>query len=142
MSEFKEEFKLKSNQENKKIIETAVSAALCDELGENIDSILLFGSFADNSFNPHSDIDICAVFKKGISAKDAALFRIRVSGELPEKVDVQVFNTLPSKIKKSIALNHKVLYKGGVHDTTEFLMKHSQDRGYFTRMEKIFGKAA
>ena len=116
VSKFESEFKLKNNQENKRIIENAVSVILNDEWSKDIEAILLFGSFADNSFTKESDIDICAVFKNNISVRMATEFRIRASGQLPQKVDIQVFNILPQKIKRSIARNHRVLYKSGVYD--------------------------
>ena len=59
-SEFKSEFKLEKNQDNRQIIETAVNVILNDSLKEKVDSILLFGSFSDNTFNFRSDIQITA----------------------------------------------------------------------------------
>lgn len=138
ISNFKGEFKLKKKQEIKKKIEKAVNVILNDELKNNIKAILLFGSFADNSFTKRSDIDICVVFRK-INLKDATEFRIRVSGELPEKVDVQVFNILPQKVKKDIARNHKVLYKDKDYDNINFSIKYLKDDDFFIRMNKIFG---
>ncbi len=139
ISEFKDEFNLKKNQDNKKIIEMAVDVILKDELGENIEAVLLFGSFADNTFTGSSDIDICAVFKKDISLKEATKFRIRAAGRLPEKIDIQVFNTLPQKIRKNIAGNHKVIYQSSHYDNLDFTIKHLKDNDYFARMRRIFG---
>lgn len=139
---FESEFALKKNQSNKAIIERAVDAILQDSLKDEILAILLFGSFADNTFTERSDIDICAVFKKNLPLSEATEFRIRVSGKLPEKVDVQVFNTLPQKIKKGIAANHRVLYKNGSYDNTAFSIKYLKDDCYFIRMREIFGVEA
>ncbi|MBW2976346.1 nucleotidyltransferase domain-containing protein [Candidatus Woesearchaeota archaeon] len=138
ISEFRDEFKLEKNQDNKKLIEKAVDIILKDELKDSIKAILLFGSFADKSFTKSSDIDICAVFKKDLPLKEATKFRIRISGQLPEKVDVQVFNVLPQKIKKDIARNHKVLYHGRDYDNINFSVKYLKDEDYFIRMNKIF----
>src|SRR3989338_7029192 len=95
IAQFKDEFKLEKNQNNKRLIEKALETILNDEFGNNIKAILLFGSFADNSFTPNSDIDICVVFKKDLSLKEATEFRIMVSGNLPKKVYFQVFNIFP-----------------------------------------------
>ena len=138
IAEFEDEFRLEKNQDNKKIIEKAVNAIL-DDAGAKIKAILLFGSFADNSFTKRSDIDICVVFKTSLSLKEATEFRIRIAGRLPEKVDVQVFNTLPQKIKKEIARNHKVLYHDNSYDNINFSIKYLKDDDYFMRMNKIFG---
>lgn len=142
LSEFKDEFPLKKNQDNNKIIQKAVNLILKDELKENIQAILLFGSFADNTATPRSDIDICTVFKQEISVKEATLFRIRIAGQLPEKADIQAFNILPQKIKKSIAQNHKVLYAGRDYDNMEFTIQYIKDDDYFIRMKNIFGVEA
>src|SRR3989338_9990654 len=110
IADFKDDFRLEKNQNNERLIQRAVEAILKDEFCKKLRAVLLFGSFADNSFTKSSDIDICAVFKENISLKESTKFRVSVSGELPEKVDIQVFNVLPQKVKRAIARNHKVLY--------------------------------
>jgi predicted nucleotidyltransferase len=139
VNKFRDGFKLEKNQNNKKIIEKALNIILKDKLKDNIKAVLLFGSFADNTFTKRSDIDICVVFNKDLSLKEATLFRIRVAGELPEKVDVQVFNILPQKIKREIARNHKMLYKTREYDNINLSIRYLKDADYFLRMEKIFG---
>jgi len=139
ISGFKDEFELKSNQENKNIIEKAKETILKDKEKDNIKAILLFGSFADNTFTKRSDIDICVVFRKTIPVKNATEFRIRISGEINNKVDIQVFNILPQKIKKEIARNHKILFKAEDYDNTGFSINYLKDDDYFIRMKKIFG---
>jgi len=136
LSAFKDEFGLIKNQRNKRIVQKAVSIILNDELKKEIKTILLFGSFADNSFTNNSDIDICVVFKKEISLKEATNFRIRISGQLPDKIDVQVFNTLPFKIKKSIAENHRVLYKSKEFDDIGFSVRYIKDNDYLLRIKR------
>ncbi|MBI2559174.1 nucleotidyltransferase domain-containing protein [Candidatus Woesearchaeota archaeon] len=138
IAEFEDEFKLEKNQNNKRLIENAVETIVNDEIGNGIKAILLFGSFADNSFTPNSDIDICVIFKKDLSLKEATKFRKRVLGSLPEKLDVQVFNALPQKIKREIARNHKVLYKINEYDNTNFTIRYLKDDDYFLRMKNIF----
>ena len=139
INEFKDEFKLEKNQNNKTIIEKAVITILNDELKDNIKAVLLFGSFADKTFTKRSDIDICVLFKKDLTLKEATKFRIRTSGQLPDKVDIQVFNILPMKIKREIARNHKVLHKSKDYDNINFSIKYLKDRDYFIRINKIFG---
>lgn len=138
-SKYCEEFKLEKNQDNKKIIRKSLRVILNDRLKDNIKAVLLFGSFTDKTFTKKSDIDVCVVFDKDLSLKEATLFRIRTSGELPEKVDVQVFNALPQKIKRDIARNHKVLYKTAGYDNISFSISYLKDPGYFLRMKNIFG---
>ena len=140
MAQFKDDIKLEKNQTNKRLIEKAVETILNDEISNDLKAVLLFGSFADNSFTSSSDIDICVVFKKDLSLRNATEFRIRVSGNLPQKIDVHVFNILPQKIKRSIARNHKVLFKSDDYDTTNFTIKYLKDDDYFVRMKNIFGQ--
>lgn len=139
IAEFKDEFELEKNQYNKKIIEKAVNVMLEDGISDNIKAILLFGSFADNSYTKNSDIDICVIFKRNLSLKEATEFRIRISGRTHKKVDVQVFNVLPQKIKREIARSHRVLYKSNDYDNVNFSIRHLKDNDYFIRMSKIFG---
>lgn len=141
-AKFEKEFRLKKNQDNDGLIERAVEVILEDKLGQDIKAILLFGSFADNSFTRRSDIDICAVFKKEMSLKDATEFRIRVAGQLSDKMDVQVFNILPQKVKREIARNHRVLYKDAEYDNINFSIRYLKEEGYFIRLNEIFGAAA
>lgn len=138
ISKFQDEFKLQKNQENKKRIDIAVNVILNDILKEDIKAILLFGSFADNSFTANSDIDICVLFKKTLSLKEATKFRIRILGQLPDKFDVQVFNILPQKIKRNVARNHRVLFKSKEHNNINFFIKYIKDDDYFIRLNKLF----
>ena len=141
ISAFKEEFDLKKMAGIKKLIERSVELMLKDKLKEEIKAILLFGSHVKGIVTKRSDIDICVIFKE-ISVEEATRFRIRISGELPKNVDIQVFNTLPQKIKREIARNHKILYKKGSFDNLSFSIKYLKDDDYFIRMKKIMGEAA
>ncbi|MBU0615050.1 MAG: nucleotidyltransferase domain-containing protein [Nanoarchaeota archaeon] len=109
-SQFTDEFKLTKNQNNQKIVKDTIEAIINDRLSSDIDKVLLFGSFADKTYNQRSDIDICVIFKKEISIKEATAFRIRLSSEIDDKVDIQIYNLLEDKIKKSVDSNHKILF--------------------------------
>jgi len=109
-SRFSEEFKLKKGSEIKKMVEETKEAILNDILYRKIKEVLLFGSIIENKFTFKSDIDIAVKFDK-ITIKESALFRKRISGKVNQKVDVQVYNHLPSKIKKEINSKGKILYK-------------------------------
>lgn len=141
ISEFEDEFELKKNSNNLKLIDKAVEVILNDVLKEKVRAILLFGSHAKGIITRRSDIDIGVVFDD-ISLEQATKFRIKVAGELPDKVDIQVFNILPQKIKRDIARNHKLLYKNKNFDNMSFTIKYLKDEDYFIRMEKIMGGAA
>ena len=109
-SRFSGEFKLKKGFEIKKMVEEAKEAILNDILFRKIKKVSLFGSLVDNKFTFKSDIDIAVKFDK-ITVKESALFRKRILGKVNQKMDVQVYNHLPSKIKKEINSKGKIIYK-------------------------------
>ena len=136
-----DEFELKKDADNLRLIDKAVKLILQDELKGRVKAILLFGSHAGGVVTRRSDVDICVIFAD-ISLREATKFRIRIMGQLPEKVDVQVFNVLPQKIKRSIAINHKILYRGSNFDNISFTIRHLKDEDYFFRLNKTMGAAA
>lgn len=133
------EFELKRKEEVKKLINKAVKSILQDKLKSRIKAILLFGSRANGIVTARSDIDICVVFTK-INLTEATKFRIRISREFSEEMDIQVFNVLPQKIKREIARKHKILYRKGDYDNIRFTIQHIKDNGYFMRVRKYFRK--
>lgn len=139
IAKYENEFGLQKNQDNKMAIQKALGTILTDEFADAIKAVLLFGSFADNTFTSRSDIDVCVVFRT-ITLKEATEFRIRVSGQIPEKVDVQVFNILPQKIKKEIARSHKVLYRAKDYDNVAFTIRYIREQDYFIRANRIFAQ--
>ncbi len=141
ISKFQGEFELKKGSDNLKVISKIVQLILEDELKERINAILLFGSRVRGIVTNRSDIDIAAVFKD-ISPEEATRFRIRISKELSEKADIQVFNTLPQKIKREIAKDHIILYKSKNFDNQSFTIRYLKDNDYFIRKRNIFGHKA
>jgi len=109
LAKFSEEFDLKKGAENKKLIENAKEVILEDKFAERINSVWLFGSILENRMSIRSDVDIAVSFNK-ISKKEAVEFRKRVLGKVFDKLDIQVFNVLPEKIKRSILKKHRILY--------------------------------
>ena len=110
ISKFESEFDLKKAQAIKSIIQEAKEVILNNHLRDKVKEILLFGSFIENKLTIKSDIDIAVKFSE-ITEKQAFDFRREVSGQLSDKVDVQVFNFLPEKVKQSILKNNRVLFK-------------------------------
>ncbi|MDP7180428.1 MAG: nucleotidyltransferase domain-containing protein [Candidatus Woesearchaeota archaeon] len=141
INEFRDEFKLKKDQDNKKMIDKAVELILEDELKDKVRAVLLFGSHSRGIVTPRSDVDVCVVFDN-IERSESGRFRLRILSDLPDKFDIQTFNTLPQKIKRDIARNHKVLFKGNDFDNTDFTIQYLKDEDYFLRMKRIFGEAA
>jgi predicted nucleotidyltransferase len=110
VARFSEEFDLKKASIAKKIIGDAVETILGDELSGKINKIVVYGSMVENALTLRSDIDIAVIFGR-IDVADATAFRKRVLGRVPMRVDVQVYDLLPEKIKKEVDAKGKVIYK-------------------------------
>jgi len=110
VSRFSGEFDLKKGSENKKIVNQALDIIKKDKYFSRIKEIWLFGSMVKNEMTIRSDVDIAVLFDK-VNLTEATEFRIRIIGNVDDKVDIQVFSALPEKIKKSILKSHRVLYK-------------------------------
>lgn len=141
IAKFEDEFELKKGANNLLIIDKAVQLILQDELKDRIKAVLLFGSHVKGTVTKRSDIDICVVFTD-ISSEEATKFRIRISSEFSEKVDIQVFNTLPQKIKRAIARSHKILHKSKDFDNLSFTTRYLKDEDFFLRLKRIIGASA
>lgn len=101
VSRFEDEFKLKKGTEIRKMVNEAKQIILDDPLHKKIKQIILFGSATYNKLTLTSDIDIAVRFDN-VSLRDATLFRKRISGKVPGRIDVQVYNHLPDNIKRQI----------------------------------------
>lgn len=108
-SRFEDDFKLKKGSEIKSIINDAIEVILESKWNNKIKKIILFGSSATKERIFRSDIDIAVLFKD-INLREATKFRVHVSGRVNDKIDIQVYNILPDKIKKQINENGKVLW--------------------------------
>ncbi|MDD5162948.1 MAG: nucleotidyltransferase domain-containing protein [Candidatus ainarchaeum sp.] len=107
---FEPEFSLKKSSEIKRWVDEALQTILKSGFSPSIKKIFLFGSAVENKLSLRSDIDICVEFNK-ISKEEANLFRKEILGIANQRIDVQVFNVLPSKIQKEILAKGKVLYE-------------------------------
>ena len=69
--------------------------------------IILFGSVVQGRNTPLSDIDLAVYYD--MPKEDRFAFRIKASGELPDKVDIQIFQDLPLTVQKEV-LSGKQVY--------------------------------
>jgi predicted nucleotidyltransferase len=109
LSDYKEEFNLKKNNENKRLITKVKKVILEDELAKTIKKIFLFGSTAEKENTLLSDLDIAVEFDN-INEKEAIRFRLRIGNDFSDRLDIQVYNVLPDKIKNEIDKYGKILY--------------------------------
>ena len=80
--------------ENKILLKKIKETILNDELAKDIKRIFLFGSMVDKENTLLSDLDIAVEFIN-LNEKEAVRFRLRILANSPERIDVQVLNTLP-----------------------------------------------
>ena len=111
ISKYQEIFDLKKGSLIKETIEDTIEEIKENPYFNKIKRIILYGSTVENERTFRSDIDICVIFKKNISLKEATQFRIEILGNVRDKIDVQVYNTLPKKIKREIDTKGKILYE-------------------------------
>ena len=110
LAKYQEEFDLKKNTETKKIIEEAKRNILSSEWSDKIKKIILFWSVVEKENSLLSDIDI-AVELENITEKESLLFRLRALRGLAYKIDLQVYNFLPDKIKREINERGKTIWE-------------------------------
>ena len=110
LSDFQGEFNLKKSSEIKYLINEAKEIILESKWKNKIKDIKLFGSFTENKLRLNSDIDLSVEFDK-ITTKESQEFKLEMVGKLNKKLQIQVFNLLPEKIKKEIIEKGKIIYK-------------------------------
>ncbi len=110
LANFKDDFELKRGKFLKERIENAKEIILESKYFSKIKRIILYGSAAENTLTYKSDIDLAVTFSE-ISQKEVTEFRINCLGKLPDKIDIQVYNILPNKIKKEIDSKGKTIWK-------------------------------
>ncbi|MEK6846274.1 MAG: nucleotidyltransferase domain-containing protein [Nanoarchaeota archaeon] len=97
--------------------------------------IILFGSRAKKEHLPFSDIDI-AVFYSDIPSKRFK-FQMLAQGNLPDKVDLKIFQDLPLTLKKEVILG-KILYCGDFQVVFDEFLKVIRDYEDFNRFYEVF----
>lgn len=75
----------------------------------DVETILLFGSYATNNIKPLSDLDICIITKK--KAPKSIQRTLQSYGN--DELDISLFHTLP------LSLQYKILHEGKILYTTK-----------------------
>ena len=71
---------------------------------DDVEGILLYGSYACNTADERSDIDIC-IIKPGTHGILQRIFQ-----KVGDKYDIKIFEDLPLYIKMNIIENYRVIY--------------------------------
>ena len=109
LAHYSDEFNLKKGMITKTLIEDTIEVIKESKYFPRIKEIILFGSIVENEMSFRSDIDIAAKFES-IDIKEATEFRIYVSGRANKKIDIQVYNILPKKIRDEIDKKGRILW--------------------------------
>lgn len=107
---FADKFDLKHGYLIKEMISEAKEAILASSYFPRIKKIVLFGSAVEHQLTLSSDIDLAVEFFQ-IGKNEAWRFRLDIARDVNERVQVQVYNILPDKIKKEIDLKGRILYE-------------------------------
>ncbi|MEK6893624.1 MAG: nucleotidyltransferase domain-containing protein [Nanoarchaeota archaeon] len=107
---FENEFELKQGTRIKKLIENVKERILENKHYSKIKRITVFGSSVKGQRTFRSDVDMAVEFDK-IDKEEAIKFRLEIMRGLDEDLDLQVYNTLPDKIKNEIDKEGKVIYE-------------------------------
>ncbi len=110
VSRYSDEFELKKSSYVKEIIKSAKYTILNSGFIGRIKRIILYGSYVENLMHLGSDIDIAVEFDN-IDEKEVSEFRISILSKVSDKVDIQVYNVLPDKIKKEINEKGRIIYE-------------------------------
>ncbi|HLC47982.1 MAG TPA: nucleotidyltransferase domain-containing protein [Candidatus Norongarragalinales archaeon] len=110
LAPFVEEFELKKGSEIRKLVEEAKEIILESRFHPKIKLIALYGSAVENKLSLSSDIDIAVEFSD-FDLGEVTQFRKQVLAKVNARIDVQVYNFLPSKVKKAIDSKGRILYE-------------------------------
>ncbi len=111
-------------------MDAVVKKVLKEDKEEKVQFIILYGSQTQGTATPLSDTDV-AIFYDG-DKKERFNFRVRVSGVLGDKFDVQIFQDLPLYIRKEV-LKGEVLYQKDVDFLYETAIDTVKEYGLFKR---------
>lgn len=131
LSKYSDEFNLKFNAGNTKIIDESINTI---KSRINPKAILLFGSLQKRDNTKFSDIDLCIVLGRNVSKKEATEILLEISGRLNNKIDISIYENLPDKVKYEILTNNRILYKTEGFSKKYFEIKElklKDDKKYF-----------
>ena len=89
------------------LIEKFLEEIKKSEFFSKIEFIVLFGSYLSNYHLDDSDVDICLYIKD--NQKNLAKFRLNLLKKFPDKLDLQIYQLLPTYIQVEV-LKGKFLY--------------------------------
>lgn len=101
---------LKKGSQLREWVEETQNRILDSRFGSRVKRIWLFGSTTENKRALRSDVDIAVELDK-TDPKEAVVFRKEIAAQTPSRMDILVFNELPSKLKQEIRSKGRVLFE-------------------------------
>jgi len=89
-------------------------------LKSHLYGIILFGSYADDSYTIRSDIDICLVVGKR-NVKE--IFNMFLAEDVTEKYDIKIFEMLPLYMKAEVLENAVVIWADDEPEMSYYLYR-------------------
>jgi len=93
---------------------------------EDVEAVLVYGSWVRGEATKRSDIDICVVAPKLRTPKEFSKLLLYIWSNVDSnKYDVRLFEELPLYIKIEVIKNHKVIFcKHGVPELSYYFYKY------------------
>ncbi len=110
LAPFAAEFDLKKGVITKNELEEAKEILLESPFFQKIKRIIAYGSAVEGTITLSSDIDV-AIEISNVTLWEATLFRKQMMAKLSKRIDVQVYNFLPLKVKREIDLKGRIIYE-------------------------------
>jgi len=86
----------------------------------HLQGIIMFGSYADDSYTIRSDIDICLVAGERNVTK---IFNMFLTESVTEKYDIKIFETLPLYMKAEVIENAVIIWADDELELSYYLYK-------------------
>ena len=98
--------------------------------------VVVYGSFLTKRYNKLSDID-AVIYYEG-NKKERFQFRLALSGELPDKFDIQIFQNLPLYIRNDIVKNGRIIYKKDIKEVSGIYISVIREFSQFEKYIKHY----
>jgi predicted nucleotidyltransferase len=105
---------------------------------EAVHSIMVFGSSARGEATEDSDIDICIIEDPGSVL--GLHEKLRITRDLPEKLDVSFFHDLPLNIRQRVLQEGKIIHTKDSYHVYTLIKEVESEMFIYRRMQEEYHK--